>query len=140
MSLLCLFCNVCFIIMPRNCNPPIRVDCRVSGRHGELEDPQPSTIKDSKKRKRCRKKLICGQVVYFVGPNLYRVLWDDGGYTDCKSTTLKYEGEGTPLLEKLVGRVNYLIPQMKELDHLRNSVLDSSHPFVQVMVCLLPHI
>ena len=102
--------------MPRNRNPPIRVGCHVSGRYGELEDPPPCTDDGSKKRKRRRKKLLFGQVVYSVGPNLYRVLWDDGGYTDCKSTTLKYEGEGTPLLEKLVGRVNYLIPQMKELD------------------------
>ena len=85
--------------MPRRRNPPIRVGCRVSGRHGELEDPPQSSGNNTKKRKRRQKKLLFGQVVYSVGPNSYRVLWDDGGYTDCKSTTLKYEGEGTPLLE-----------------------------------------
>ena len=94
--------------MPRNRNPPIRDGCRVSGRHGELEDPPPSTDKETKKRKRRRKKLIFGQVVYSVGPNSYRVLWDDGGYTDCKSTTLKYEGEGTPLLERMGGKSRVL--------------------------------
>ena len=43
-----------------------------------------------------------------MGPDLYRVLWDDGGYTDCKSTTLKYEGEGTPLMERMGGRSRVL--------------------------------
>lgn len=95
--------------MPRNRNPPIRVGCRVSGRHGELETPPPSGDNDNpKKRKRRRKKLLYGQVVYSVGPNSYRVLWDDGGYTDCKSTTLKYEGEGTPLMERIGGRSRVL--------------------------------
>ena len=96
--------------MPRNRNPPIRVGCRVSGRHGELETPPPSEGNDAnpKKRKRRRKKLLYGQVVYSVGPNSYRVLWDDGGYTNCKSTTLKYEGEGTPLMERIGGRSRVL--------------------------------
>ena len=105
--------------MPRNCNPPIRVGCRVSGRHRELEDPPPSTNKESKKRKRCRKKLIYGQVVYSVGPNLYRVLWDDGGYTDCKSTTLKYKGEGTPLLEQMGGKSRVLGSSDDQFLHLK---------------------
>ena len=30
------------------------------------------------------------------------------------------------------------VPSNEGTDHLRNPVLDSSHPFVQVMVCLLP--
>ena len=94
--------------MPRNRNPPIRIGCRVSGRHEELEDPPPSTDKESKKCKHRRKKLIYGQVVYSVGPNSYRVLWDDCGYTDCKSITLKYEGEGTPLLERMGGKSRVL--------------------------------
>ena len=96
--------------MPRNHNSPIRVGCCDSGRHGELEDPPPSIDKDSKKHKHCCKKSIYGQVMYSVGPNSYRVLWDDGGYTDCKSTTLKYEREGTSLLEQKGGNSRVLDP------------------------------
>jgi hypothetical protein len=46
------------------------------------------------------KKRLFGQVSYSVGNNKYRVTWDDGSQGDYSTNTLKYEGDGPPLLNR----------------------------------------
>ena len=41
-----------------------------------------------------------GQVVSFLGTNMWRVIWYGGGYKCCVETSLKYEGFGPDLVTK----------------------------------------
>ena len=93
--------------------PPgkIQVGSKVSGHHGEYEDPPKDSPKQKNGRKARRKrKKLTGQVVYSVDKEKWRVMWDDGGRKDCFSNTLKYEGEGVPLRERLAGMEGRVLP------------------------------
>ena len=83
-----------FSVMPSK----IRLGSLVSGLHGELFTPMSQD--DGNKRKRHQRKRLFGQVVFSVGPNEWRVLWDNGKHGNYKSNTLRYEREGPPLVER----------------------------------------
>ena len=52
---------------------------------------------------RTRKVRILGQVLFLSGQNVWRVLWDEGGYRDCKLTSLDYDRFGTNLVTMISG-------------------------------------
>eukprot|EP00957_Ditylum_brightwellii_P039317 2974549-Ditylum_brightwellii.AAC.1 len=51
-----------------------------------------------KKRRKTKEKIFC-QVIYSVEKSVWKVLLHSGKYLDHKSSTLKCEGDGGPLLK-----------------------------------------
>ena len=105
--------------MPCCRNPPIRVSCRVSGRHGELEDPPPSSGDNTKKRKRRRKKLLFDQVVYSVGQICTEYCGMMVGILTVSQLPSSTREKAHHYLSESVEEVGYWVLQMNQFHHLK---------------------